>query len=151
MFECPETCQERGLEACRYIREACEILRSKGLGTEAESFVKPLDMLLDCYEATLWGAVDFHGIGNLEEHHISSCRTAALLRGAAEEITMPSSEDMVLLREILEEAISAVLQGGRPCRVGNPGEHLGITTAEDWDEKMAEELGMEIPRPPPLN
>lgn len=132
MFACPREAREEGLAACADMREALRLLREKAPGSPAEAFVEPLSALLACHEASLWSAVDFHGLLQLEHHHLSCCRTKALLEGAAEEIALPDAADTERLRLCLARAAAAAGRSGRPCRVGEPGAHLGLTRAEEY-------------------
>jgi len=134
MFTCPEIAHEEGLVSCDRMRRALQLLRTAGHGSPAQEYVNPLQALLDCHEASLWSAVDFHGIQHLDDHYISCCRTEALLEGALEEIELPREEDTALLRSLLREAAEAARLGGRPCRVSRPGEYLGLLRETEWED-----------------
>ncbi len=132
MFTCPHEVQKEGLETCRHMRNALGLLKSKALGTSAEAYIEPLQALLSCHEASLWGAVDFHCLSHLENHHLSCCRTKALLEGAVEEIDLPDQEDTTRLRRCLQLAAEAADRGGRPCKVSSPGAYLGLDRSKDY-------------------
>ena len=132
MFTCPQEAQTEGIETCRHMQDALRLLKSKAPGTPAEAYIEPLQALLACHEATLWSAVDFHGLSQLEKHYLSCCRTKALLEGAVEEIVLPDEEDRAELQRCLRLAAEAADRGGRPCRVSTPGEHLGLNRSKDY-------------------
>ena len=138
MFTCPETSREKGIVSCDHMRQALQLLNEKAIDCHAKVYIKPLQALLDCHEASLWAAVDFHGLQHLDDHYISCSRTAVLLEGVLEEIELPEKDDTGLLRELLSEAIDAARQGGRPCRVSRPGSHLGLSFRNEWENAVAE-------------
>jgi len=136
MFTCPDVAREEGMVACERMHQALELLQTAAIGTSAEKYIKPLEALLECHEASLWAVVDFHGLQNLDDHYMSCCRTEALLGGAVDDIELPRKEDTELLRVLLREAASAARAGGRPCRVSRPGAHLGLSRFSAWEDAV---------------
>jgi len=136
MFTCPTITREEGLISCNNMRKALNLLKIKGEGTDAEAYIKPLEALLGCHEATLWSAVDFHGLNQLDDHHISCCRTEVLLGSVLGEIELPEEKDTKLLHELLSGAAESARNGGRQCRVNGPGEHLGLPRGNEWEDAV---------------
>jgi hypothetical protein len=136
MFTCPDVVGEEGTVTCERMRQALELLQTNAIGTPAERYIMPLEALLDCHEASLWAAVDFHGLQHLDDHYMSCCRTEALLGGVLDDIELPRAEDTELLRRLLNEAAAAARAGGRPCRVSRPGVHLGLPRNSAWEDAV---------------
>ena len=136
MFTCPDVAREEGLVTCERMRRALELLQANAIGSPSERYIKPLEALLDCHEATMWAAVDFHGLQHLDEHYLSCCRTEALLGGVSDDIELPQAEDTALRRRLLNEAAAAARAGGRPCRVSRPGAHLGLPRNSGWEDAV---------------
>jgi len=136
MFACPDVAREEGVIACERMHQALQLLQANAIGTPSERYIKPLEALLDCHEASLWAAVDFHGLQHLDDHYMSCSRTEALLGGVLDDIELPRSEDTALLRRLLNEAAAAARAGGRPCRVSRPGAHLGLPRNLAWEDAV---------------
>jgi len=140
MFDCPREVLEKGLLACARMREARALIVSSE-DEDAKGFAAPLDTLCLCYETSLWGVVDYHGLSHLQEHYLASLRTSALLRRAQQEIVLSRSEAAARLRGLLEEAAQAVEDAGRQCAVRpSTTTLLGGGPAQRWEAGMREAL-----------
>lgn len=140
MFDCPREVLEKGLLACARMREARALIVSSD-DEDAKGFAAPLDTLRLCYETSLWGVVDYHGLSHLQEHYLASLRTSALLRRAQQEIVLSGPDAGSRLRGLLEEAVQAVEEAGRQCAVRPPPTTL-LTggPAQRWEAGMREAL-----------
>jgi hypothetical protein len=136
MFTCPRSTVEAGLTVCSKLRDAVDFLKDKATGTAAEAYITPVESLLMCFEASLWAAVDFHGLGQLQDHYVSCCRTAALLEDALEDISLPNTSDTHAFRTMLRHVIALAREGGRDCMVNNHGAHLGLSNPPLFEEAM---------------
>lgn len=139
MFTCPKEALEEGRVCSQNIQNAVELLESKASGTPSEVYIEPLRALLACHEASLWNVVDFHGLSHLEGHHLSCCRTKALLEGAMEDITLPQKRDTRKLLEYFRRAAEAAGRSGHPCRVSIPGSHLGLGRSTEYTSREGQE------------
>jgi hypothetical protein len=135
----PEELLAAGPKSLRLLRELVAGLPS------AHELSAPFAQLAARYEATLYAALDFHGLCDLHEHDVQARRTAALLQASLPPLRAAlvgvSFADDAAFAAAAQDCRRAVLKTARLCavEVSSPPEP---PTHQGWSSDVARFLAL---------
>lgn len=93
-----------------------------------------LELLRKKHAATLFSALDYHALGDLDEHHLQARKTHALIRACARELV-----DLGISPAAIDRLCESLARCSQLCSI-SPSEPPVLPTVQSWSRALRKYL-----------